>query len=314
MARRSRVPHVAGMSTEQAWARVVAREDTSDFFFAVETTGIYCKPSCPARRPLQKNVSFFSTADDAERAGFRACRRCRPRDTTLVERARAYLDSRLDEQVTLDELATAVSASPFHVQRMFVRAMGMSPRAYVEKRRLARFAGGRSVLDAAFDAGFGSSRAIYEASKKPARGTIRYALGKSVHGKTLVAATERGICAASIGDSHAALVAELRAEFPRATLVRDDTASATDTLDLIGTPFQLRVWRALLAIPAGETRTYGDLARELATSPRAVARACASNRVALLIPCHRVIASDGDLTGYRWGLERKRALLHAESR
>lgn len=302
------------MSTEQAWARVVARESTDDFLFAVETTGIYCRPSCPARRPLRQNVSFFATADDAERAGFRACRRCRPRDTSLAERARSYLDAHLDERVTLDELATAVDASPFHVQRMFVRAFGASPRAYVEQRRLERFSGGSSVLDAAFAAGFGSARAIYEASGKPARGTLRYAFARHRAGKLLVCATPRGVCAAALGDSHEALLAELRAEFPRATLVRDDAVLRVEALDLIGTPFQLRVWRALLEIPAGETRTYGELARALDTAPRAVARACAQNRVALLIPCHRVIAMDGELTGYRWGLARKKVLLAEELR
>ncbi len=314
MARRTAARDVAGMSTEQAWARVVAREDTDDFLFAVETTGIYCRPSCPARRPLRQNVRFFAAADEAERAGFRACRRCRPRDTTLSERARSYLDQHLSERVTLDELATAVDASPFHVQRMFVRAFGVSPRAYVEQRRLEQFAGGSSVLDAAFAAGFGSARAIYEATSKPARGTLRFALGRHRSGKLLVAATERGVCAAALGDSHEALVAELRAEFPRATLVRDDAVLHTRALDLIGTPFQLRVWRALLAIPAGQTRSYGELAAALETSPRAVARACASNRIALLIPCHRVVGHNGDLTGYRWGLARKQELLARERR
>lgn len=300
------------MSTEQAWARVVAREETSDFLFAVHTTGIYCRPSCPARRPLQKNVSFFATADDAEREGFRACRRCRPRGETLVERARAYLDEHLDERITLDELAVAVGASPFHLQRMFVRTMSLSPRAYVESKRLERFAGGSSVLDAAFAAGFGSSRALYEATARARQGTIRYALRKTALGTALVAGTERGVCALAIGDDETALIEALRADFPRAELVRDAAVLKLTALDLIGTPFQMRVWRALLSIPRGETTTYGELARKLGTAPRAVARACASNRVALLVPCHRVIGGDGALTGYRWGLERKEAILRSE--
>jgi AraC family transcriptional regulator, regulatory protein of adaptative response / methylated-DNA-[protein]-cysteine methyltransferase len=293
---------------DQSWARVIAREDTDDFLFAVETTGIYCRPSCPARRPLRENVSFFATADEAERAGFRACRRCRPRDATLVERARGYLDEHLDERVTLDELATAVGSSPFHVQRMFVRAMKMSPRAYVEQQRLAQLSGGTSVLDAAFAAGFGSSRALYEATARSKQGKIRYATRKTPFGLAIVAATERGVCALAIGST----LDELRRDFPRATFVRDDAVLKLRALDLIGTPFQLRVWRALLTIPRGETTTYGELAEKLHTSPRAVARACASNRVALLIPCHRVVGSDGELRGYRWGLSRKEAILARE--
>lgn len=299
----------------EQWARVVAREETDDFLFAVETTGIYCRPSCPARRPLQKNVSFYASADDAERAGFRACRRCRPRDGRhegLVERARKYLDEHLDERVTLDELATAVNSSPFHVQRMFVRAMKVSPRAYVEKRRLDRLAGGTSVLDAAFAAGFGSSRALYEATARARTGTIRYAIRRTPLGRAIVAATERGVCALAIGDDDGALLENLQRELPHATLERDLAVLELGALDLVGTPFQLRVWRALLSIPRGETTTYGQLAERLRTSPRAVARACAANRVALLIPCHRVIGGSGALTGYRWGLERKEAILRAE--
>lgn len=336
MVRRKNTRHLRGMTQDQAWARVVAREPTDEFLFAVETTGIYCRPSCPARRPLRENVSFFASADEAEQAGFRACRRCRPRDATLVDRARSYLDQHLDERVTLDELATAVSASPFHVQRMFVKSMGVSPRAYVERKRIERLrkSKGRTVLDAAFEAGFGSSRAVYEATAK--RGVtpreqrrggagveVRYAVGSFQKSRILVAATARGVCAVALGDRDSALIEELRAMLPRATLIEDRAPLRTvldalggrgeAKLDVAGTPFQKRVWKALQGIPAGATRTYGELARALDTSPRAVARACASNRLALLIPCHRVIGKDSALTGYRWGLDRKRALLAREA-
>ncbi len=330
MAARPRKSHVRGMSEEQAWSAVVARDRSSDgkFVFAVETTGVYCKPSCPARRPLRRNVRFFSRGADAESAGFRACKRCRPGDATLVERARAFLDSHIDERVTLSDLAAELSVSPFHLQREFVRAVGLSPRAYVEKQRVSRLrASPGRVLDRAFEVGFGSSRAAYEATAKrgitpreAARGgfELRYAIGEGPYGRTIVAATKRGICWVALGDRDETLRAELLREFPNARLVEDDgplqdvLEGRNTKLDVRGTDFQQRVWTALRAIPLGQTRTYGELARELGTSPRAVARACASNRIALLIPCHRVIAESGALTGYRWGLERKRALLAGE--
>lgn len=318
------------MSEQQAWSAVVARDRSSDgkFVFAVETTGVYCKPSCPARRPLRKNVRFFARGADAEAAGFRACLRCRPSAPSLVERARGFLDEHLDERVTLSDLASQLSVSPFHLQREFVREFGVSPRAYVEKQRVSRLrtSGGRA-LDAAFAVGFGSSRAAYEATAKrgitpreAVRGNfeLRYAIGDGPHGRTIVAATSRGICWVALGDRDETLRAELLREFPNARLAEDegplrDVLDGRDAkLDVRGTEFQRRVWRALRAIPPGQTRTYGELARQLGTSPRAVARACASNRIALLIPCHRVIAETGELTGYRWGLERKRALLAGE--
>jgi len=332
MAARSGRAQSKGMSEQHAWEAVVTRDRGSDgkFVFGVESTGIYCRPSCAARRPLRRNVRFFTTVDEAERAGFRACFRCRPRDEsgpTLAERARAYLDERLDERVTLSDLAHAVGTSSFHLQREFVRAVGMSPRAYVEQRRVERLQRTRgSALDAAFAAGFGSSRAAYEATAKrgitPREASegfeLRYAIGDGRHGRTLVAATKRGICWVALGERDETLRADLLRAFPNSKLVDDDgalravLAGRETKLDLRGTPFQQRVWSALRRIPSGETRTYGELARELGTSPRAVARACASNRIALLIPCHRVVAQDGALTGYRWGIERKEELLAAE--
>lgn len=257
----------------------------------------------------------------------------------LLARARAYLDDNLDRRVTLADLGAEIGVSPTHLQRVFTRTYGVSPRAYVERRRLEKLKGarGRTVLEAAYEAGFGSSRAVYEASAK--RGTtpaerrrdgagteVRYTFGDTELGRAIVATTPRGICAIAIGDDEAALFEEVRDDLPRATFVRDDRGLAAlmkgvrvameggelPALDLQGTPFQERVWRALRAIPKGETRTYSALARALGTSPRAVARACASNRVAVLVPCHRVIAESGDLAGYRWGLPRKRALVDRE--
>lgn len=257
----------------------------------------------------------------------------------LVTRARAYLDENLDRRITLNDLAAEVGASPYHLQRVFTRTFGVSPRAYVEARRIERLraAKGRTVLEAAYEAGFGSSRAVYEAAAKsgatPAERrrdgaglAVRYTLGKTPLGRTIVATTPRGICAIAIGDDEEALLREVQRDLPKATLVRDDRGlrsllegvrAAIDggelpALDLQGTPFQDRVWRALRAIPKGETRTYAALARALGTSPRAIARACASNRVAVLVPCHRVVAESGELAGYRWGIERKRALIARE--
>lgn len=259
----------------------------------------------------------------------------------LVHRARAFLDDHLDRRVTLNELAEEIGASPFHLQRVFTRTFGVSPRGYVEARRLEKLRSvkGRTVLEAAHEAGFGSSRAVYEATAK--QGTtpaerrrdgagieVRYTVGPTPLGRAIVATTARGICAIAIGDDDAALLAEVQGDLPRATFVRDDRGLAAllsvvrtameggepPALDLLGTPFQERVWRALRAIPKGETRTYAALARALGTSPRAIARACASNRVAVLVPCHRVIAESGDLAGYRWGLPRKRALIERERR
>lgn len=334
----------------QYWSSVERRDPAADglFVFAVETTGIYCRASCPARRPLRKNVRFFATPAEAEREGFRACLRCGgPRDV-LVTRTRAAIERALDrgERPTLEGLARAVGVSPFHLQRTFKRAMGVSPRAYAESELARRFRrsarGGKDVLSAAFDAGYGSSRALYTAAQARLAMTpgafrrggegehLLYTVRRTLFGWLLVAATSRGIVRVALGDREASLVAALHDELPRAAIARDDhglaatvdavlaatSGPASDVpLDLRGTSLELRVWEALRRIPPGETRTYTEIAEAVGAprAARAVARACAKNPVAIVVPCHRVIGKDGDLRGYRWGLARKRRLLDAES-
>jgi AraC family transcriptional regulator of adaptative response/methylated-DNA-[protein]-cysteine methyltransferase len=347
-------------AAEEAWAAVMARDRSYDgvFVYAVQTTGVYCRPSCPARRPRREHVRFYESPAAAEADGFRECRRCRPLRSepsaavARVERARAYLDAHLDEPVTLPVLAREVGMSPYHLQRIFKQHVGLSPKRYHDARRLEAFKrqlkGGATVSRATYEAGFRSSRALYTAAEAglgmtPAayrRGglgvRVRYGITETPFGHLLVAATERGVCAVGLGDDESELMEWLRAELPRADLDRDEAGIAPwmselvahlagmrpqpdVPLDLAGTEFQMRVWRALQRIPYGSTRSYADVARAIGrpTSARAVARACASNRVALVVPCHRVVRGDGGLGGYRWGSERKRRLLeherHAES-
>src|SRR5215212_2338942 len=336
------------------WQAVVNRDRGHDgqFVFAVSTTGIYCRPSCPARRPLPENVTFFADPAAAERAGFRACRRCRPKAVAssqeeLVARAITWLEAHVEERVTLPRLAAALDVSPGHLQRTFTRVTGVSPRMYAAARRLelakSRLRDGADVTSALHAAGYGSSSRFYDQArsalgmtptsyKRGGEGmTMNYATASSPIGQILVAATERGICAVSIGEDDAALAQSLTAEYPRATIRRDDdalrpyvdsvltylrdrTSLAALPLDVVGTPFQHEVWQALRAIPAGERRTYGQIAATLGNpkSARAVARACATNPAALVIPCHRVVRGDGDSGGYRWGSKRKQALLASE--
>jgi AraC family transcriptional regulator, regulatory protein of adaptative response / methylated-DNA-[protein]-cysteine methyltransferase len=339
---------------DNRWQAVVNRERGRDgeFVFAVSTTGIYCRPSCPARRPRPENVSFFADPTAAERAGFRACRRCRPKaglspQEELVARATTWLDAHVEERVTLPRLAAALGVSPGHLQRTFTRVTGVSPRVYAAARRLelakSRLRDGADVTSALHAAGYGSSSRFYAQArsalgmtptsyKRGGEGmTMNYATTGSPIGKVLVAATERGICAVSIGEDDAALEQSLTAEYPRATIRRDDealrpyvdsvlahlrdrTPLSALPLDVAGTPFQHEVWQALRAIPAGERRTYGQIAATLGNpkGARAVARACAANPAALVIPCHRVVRGDGGPVGYRWGAERKVALLANE--
>jgi AraC family transcriptional regulator, regulatory protein of adaptative response / methylated-DNA-[protein]-cysteine methyltransferase len=340
-----------------AWTAVETRDSRLDgrFVYAVSSTGIYCRPSCPSRRPRRQGVSFFSGADEAEQAGYRACRRCRPRAAgptdpeRSVERARAWLEAHLDEPVTLAELGEAVGLSPWYLQRTFKRLTGLTPKEYASARRLERLKTqlkkGDDVTTATYEAGYGSGSRVYEQSDArlgmtPAtyrRGgegaTIRYRIADSPLGRMLVGATDRGVCSVTFGASDAELEAGLRKEYPNANLERGDDQQlegwtsaiihhlAGDPrlvlpLDVRATAFQWRVWKALQEIPRGETRSYGDIAASLGkpSAARAVARACASNRVALAIPCHRVIRGDGDSGGYRWGEERKRRILELESR
>lgn len=335
------------------WKAVLERDARGDgaFVYAVSSTRVYCKPSCPSRRPRRDRVVFFDTGDDASRAGFRACKRCRPDQRVdpwieKVRRACVYL-ANVDGHVSLAHLAARVGGSPYHLQRSFKRIVGVSPREYADACRLGkmkrRLRMGARVTDAWVDAGYASSSRFYEkaaaklamppsAYRTGATGnTIAYAIGDSPLGRLLVAATAKGVCAVFMDDSDARLARALRAEFPGATLVaghpglrrwlRDIVRHLEGRrprlelpLDIQATAFQWQVWNALSRIPYGETRTYKEVASSIGrpSAIRAVAHACATNPVSVVIPCHRVVRTTGELAGYRWGLERKRALLAAE--
>jgi len=344
-------------SDAQRWAAIVRRESAADgvFYYAVRTTGVYCRPSCAARRALRNNVRFFDSATAAERAGFRACKRCHPDGAGLAQRHAALVARacrRIDLAETMPDLATLASEaglSRFHFHRVFKRHTGMTPKAYVTAQRARRVRDqllrGGDVTGAIYDAGFGSNGRFYAASSAalgmtPSRyraggegATIRFALGACSLGSILVAATDQGICAILLGDDAAALLRDLEDRFPKARLIGGDRAferrvaqvaglveapaSALDLpLDLRGTAFQHRVWQALRKIRPGTTVSYAEIARRLGLpgSVRAVAGAVAANPLAVAIPCHRVIRSDGSLSGYRWGVSRKRALLEREAR
>jgi AraC family transcriptional regulator, regulatory protein of adaptative response / methylated-DNA-[protein]-cysteine methyltransferase len=341
------------MQSETQWQQVVARDARQDgrFVFAVRTTGIYCRPSCPSRRPRRDSVEFFPDPRQAERAGYRACLRCKP--TEVSSQAQAVLQARklLDEAegvLTLAELSKRVRVSPFHLQRLFKRATGLSPREYQTARRMQQvkqgLRKGDDVTTALYDAGYGSPSRLYEKSQQQLgmtpgvyrRGgvgvTVQYAIVSSPLGRMLVAATPRGLCAVRFADTATELEQDLRTEFHAATLVRDETAlrpyvgpllanlrgedvTIELPLDVRATAFQMKVWEALREIPAGETRSYSEVAKAIGDpkAVRAVARACASNPVALAVPCHRVVRNDGELAGYRWGLQRKKKLLQLEA-
>jgi AraC family transcriptional regulator, regulatory protein of adaptative response / methylated-DNA-[protein]-cysteine methyltransferase len=346
-------------SEDEAWRAVMARDRSADgeFVFGVRTTGIFCTPSCAARRPKRANVVFFATPSAAERAGFRQCKRCNPvaphtRTTTEKRIAKAveYLGANAERRVSLGELSGVVGLSPFHLQRNFKAIVGVSPKRYQDAKRAERLKkqlrSGETVSRATYGAGYGSSRGAYEASKRLGvtpgvyrRGgeglQIQYTIMPSTLGRVLVASTPRGVCAVTIGDDDAALEAELHDEFPKAETRKlpvtnpnlrgavrsvqaciDGKSLGSPALDLQGTPFQVRVWEALRQIPTGETRTYRDIASAIGsdTAARAVGSACANNRVALLVPCHRAVRGDGGHGGYRWGIDRKRALLLQEKK
>lgn len=341
------------IGTEQLWHAVVHRERALDgaWYFGVRTTGIYCRPSCPARRPKRENVVFLRSRDEAERAGFRPCRRCKPHEVDaqadFVARATRYIDEYAEGPLTLNTLSAAVGVSPHHLHRTFKRIVGITPRQYAESRRLTAVKTGLrergDVTSALYEAGFGSSSRLYERADAQLgmtpntyrRGglgeTIAYAIVDSPFGRLLVAATGRGVCTVRFGDADDELAADLRREFPAAAIRRDDGAAGAWVqaivdhlsgaqphldvpLDVRATAFQRRVWDALRAIPLGATRTYGDVARAIGqpAAARAVARACAENPVAVVVPCHRVVRGDGGLGGYRWGVARKQALLARE--
>lgn len=341
---------------ETAWSAVLARDRRYDgrFVYAVRSTGIFCRPTCPARRPQRRQVAFFDGPAAARAAGFRACRRCSPDQggasagARSIERVRTHIDAHLDERLTLSELARVAGLSPSHLQRAFKAALGVSPRDYLRLRRAERFKAevraGRSVTDALYAAGYSSGSRLYAdasarlgmtpgAYKRGGAGeSVRFSTAASKLGRLLVASTDRGLCAVQLGDSDAALEAALRDDYPRAELVRDDTVLKPMLaailahldgeiprldlpVDVAATSFEWRVWRTLQAIPYGQTRSYAQVAAALGSprAVRAVARACASNRVALVVPCHRVVRADGSLGGYRWGAARKQRLLEKES-
>lgn len=333
------------------WQAVLARDAAADgrFYYAVRSTGVYCRPTCPARRPSRQNVVFFDAPEAAERAGYRSCRRCYPTEISAQQQAIAEVQRLLDgagAAPSLRALGEAVGLSPYHLQRLFKRATGLSPRQYAAARRTERLKAelkrGSRVTAALYDAGYGSSRALYDSAheefgmnpstyRNGGQGErIAYALTDCPLGRALVAATDKGVCAVYFGDD-ATLLRELHAEFPRAALVPDAAAVAPYTeavldhlagrptgpmvpLDARGTAFQHRVWAALREIPYGETRTYSELAAMVGApgAARAVARACATNPVSLLVPCHRIVRTGGQLSGYRWGVDRKRRLLEQE--
>jgi AraC family transcriptional regulator, regulatory protein of adaptative response / methylated-DNA-[protein]-cysteine methyltransferase len=320
-------------------------------FMGVRTTGIYCRPGCPARQPKRSNVRFFATATAAERSGFRACKRCHPNaiqpdpKLAVVEAACRYIDEHYEDDVRLDALADAIGVSAQTLQRTFREVIGITPRVYARERRLDQFRDelrqGSDVSRAIYGAGFSSPSRVYERAvdnlgMTPARYRrggeaqhLRVALGRSPFGVVGVGRTEAGICSVRLGDAPDDVLSAIRAEFPRAeiTLVEDDpdlkrivdhvvdgTSIADLPLDLQGTAFQRKVWTELRRIPRGEQRSYQYVARQIGTpaAVRAVANACAANPTALAVPCHRVVRADGQLCGYRWGVERKQAILDLE--
>ena len=370
------------------WQQVLARDAGADgqFFYAVQSTGIYCRPTCPSRRPARRNVRFFPTASAAEQAGFRACKRCQPQLATarpdpqaaVIAAASQYLAEHATERTRLADLARATGVGRLTLLRGFRRVLGVSPGEFARAQRVAHFKdalrpakpasaslikpaarsaaasvdkpqpAAKRITDAIYEAGFGSSSRLYESSRDSlgmtprilrAGGTgllIRYATASSPLGRMLAAATDAGVCAILFGRDDAELLADLRQRFHKAQLVpakgntgwlaealafvlsqtTEHPLAATFPLDIRATSFQQRVWRALQQVPRGQTRSYSALARQLGkpTAARAVAAACAANPVALAVPCHRAIAADGSLTGYRWGLQRKQKILAAEAR
>ena len=356
MSSRPQLAPQSSADVEALWQAVVEHRDQLDgvFYYGVRTTGVYCRPSCPSRRPRRENVDFYFDPRTAERAGLRACRRCRPTEhqpsspqAEMVKRVCEYIEQNLEGTLTLKTIAASVGGSPFHIQRTFKQMLGITPQEFAEMRRVAVFKTalrfGRSVADATYEAGFNSSRGLYERAqahlgmtpatyrKGAPSQNIAFTIADSPLGKLLVASTEKGICKISLGDAESKLAESLYAEFPKA-LISADKAALKDSvqaildyleqkktkidlpLDLQATTFQMRVWRELQKIPYGKTLSYEEVAKRLhePTATRAVARACASNPVALVVPCHRVIRKDGGLGGYRWGLERKKRLLAAE--
>jgi AraC family transcriptional regulator, regulatory protein of adaptative response / methylated-DNA-[protein]-cysteine methyltransferase len=352
------IPNIE-MPAEATMRQAVATRDeryNGVFVYGVVTTGVYCRPSCRSRPAKPENVRFFANPAAAEGAGLRPCKRCEPRGlydrtTRLMQALTQYIDKNPGENLSLAHLAKQAHLSPAHLQRTFKAVLGVSPKAYQDAARLKRLKcglkSGRSVLDSITDAGFQSTSRVYGATTRNlgmtpsayraggAGENIAYAYRDTGLGPLLMAATDRGVCFAQFGKNEVALTAQLKSEFPRATLVTSRMADSPDLdawiqgfeahiagtaprpdlpLDLRGTAFQIRVWRFLLQVPEGDVISYGELAAEIGApkAVRAAASACAANRIAILVPCHRVLRGDGGLGGYRWGLERKRVLIDRE--
>jgi AraC family transcriptional regulator of adaptative response/methylated-DNA-[protein]-cysteine methyltransferase len=346
----------AAAMNDPRWEAVVARDAKADgqFFYSVRTTGVYCRPSCAARTPRPENVAFHSTAIEAQRAGFRACLRCKPNEPSLAARHAALVAQvcrilESSEQLpSLAELAQRAQLSAFHLHRVFKAITGLTPKAYATAHRAKRMreelVRASTVTDAIYEAGYNSGGRFYAEADDvlgmtPTRyraggadTEIRFAIGQCSLGAILVARSDRGVCAISMGDDPDALVRDLQDRFPKASFVGGDIEfeqwvaqvigcveapglGLDLPLDVQGTAFQRRVWQALRTIPAGKTASYSDIANRIGApkAMRAVAQACASNALAVAIPCHRVVRSDGTLSGYRWGVERKRALLAREA-
>lgn len=338
------------------WSAVVDRAASFDgkFVYAVKSTGIYCRPSCPSRQAKPQNVIFFPTSEEAERRRFRACKRCHPNDPSLsTQHARAIAWAcreieNAEELPALAELAESAGMSTFYFHRLFKKITGVTPKVYGTARRSERVReklvdGKSSVTEAIYDAGFNSNGRFYAKSNEVLGMTptafrdggldthIKFAVGECSLGSILVARSQKGVCSILLGDDPEQLVRDLQDRFPRADLLggdRDFEKTVADVVGLIedpeisfelpldvrGTAFQQRVWRALTEIPVGQTASYAEIAARIGSpkSARAVAAACAANKIAVAIPCHRVVRNDGALSGYRWGVERKRALLKAE--
>src|SRR3954469_14479974 len=341
-------------TNEQRWQAVLARDTRHDgkFFYGVTTTGIFCRPTCPSRRPSQQNIVFFDDTQQAAHSGYRPCMRCRPLaadgDPTraLVRKVCAYVDANLEEPLSLALLARQFHLSPFHLQKTFKSALRISPKEYVDARRMrllkSDLRSGQSVTTALYDAGYSSSSRVYEKATshlgmtpdKYRRGAvavpIHYTIAATSIGRMLVARTPQGICSITLGGNDEELEIGLRREYPFATRKRDDAElrshvsslieqidggpAAKLPLDIQATAFQRRVWKHLQSIPLGKTNSYSEVARAIGSPAacRAVARACATNPVAVAIPCHRVVRENGEMGGYRWGCERKRNWRSAE--
>jgi AraC family transcriptional regulator of adaptative response/methylated-DNA-[protein]-cysteine methyltransferase len=347
---------MVSLTDDARWQTVLARDGASDgkFVFAVSSTGVYCRPSCPSKRPKRENVSFFLAPQEAERAGFRECLRCRPKSVSenprqeLIKRVCRYIEQHLDEPITLAQLGEQFRQSPFHLQRNFKQVLGITPKEYANSCRMRGFRqnlkSGHSVTRAMHDAGYSSTSRLYsrttsELGMEPAKyrrgaiaALIRYTCADSPLGRILIAATDKGICSIQFADSDEELEQGLKQEFPFAIRRHDDKGMSDLTgqlmrlmrglekfsalpLDIQATAFQRRVWSHLQSIRFGETQSYSDVAKAIRrpSAVRAVARACATNPVAIAIPCHRVLRSNGDLGGYRWGTERKQTLLNMEA-